>query len=95
MKNGIGEILEKYLAHWKSIEIPSSLNYCTFSSRVPNNLVKRVNGKFRRTVLAEIRDMLKELPQPSKIVRIHHKNIQILTQDAHKILNYITFFLQL
>ena len=95
MENGIGEILEKSLAHWKLIEIRSSSNYRTFSSRVPSNLVKRINRKFRRKVRAEIRGTLKELLQPSEIVSIHHKNIQILTQGCTKILNCITFFLQL
>ena len=55
MKNEIHEILEKYLAHWKLTEIRSSSNYGTFSSRVSNNLVKTINGKFRITVRAEIR----------------------------------------
>ena len=55
MKNGIHEILEKYLTHRKLIEIRSPSNYCTFSSRISNSLVKRINGKFRRTVRGEIR----------------------------------------
>ena len=55
MKNEIHEILEKYLTYWKLIEIRSSSNYRTFSSPVFNNLVKRINGKFRRTVRGEIR----------------------------------------
>ena len=66
-ENGIGKILEKCLGHWKFIEIRSSSNYRTFSSRVPNNLVKWINRKFRRTVRTEIRGTLKELLQPSKI----------------------------
>ena len=56
MKNEIHEILEKHLTHWKVIEIRSSSNYRTFSSRISNNLVKRINGKFRRTVRGETRN---------------------------------------
>ena len=42
MKNGIHEIR-------------SSSNYRTFNSRISNNLDKRINGKFRRTVRGEIK----------------------------------------
>ena len=55
MKNGIHEILEKYLTHRKLIEICYSSNYRTFSSPISNNLDKRINGKFRRTVRGEIK----------------------------------------
>ena len=56
MKNEIHEILEKYLTYWKVIEIRSSSNYRTFISRISNNLVKRINVKFLRTVRDEIRN---------------------------------------
>ena len=55
MKNGIHEILEKYLAHRKLIKIRSSSNYLMFSSPISNNLDKRINGKFGRTVRGEIK----------------------------------------
>ena len=55
MKNGIYEMLEKYLTHRKLIKIRSSSNYLTFSSPISNNLDKRINGKFGRTVRGEIK----------------------------------------
>ena len=60
------------------------------NSRRSNNLMNRIHERSLRTVYNDISRTFQRFLQRDRSVSIHHKNIQTLTTEMSKVVNYIS-----